>query len=120
MTNWRLWVALLAVMLGFAPINGAYQAAEDQPIPLEPLTPVLYVIGPASGPACGGIGLVALLAPAGLGDNASTVLRLASPVFTLCGAIPLTPAEDKYSCPLDAQALSGHRWPPCRFWRSGA
>lgn len=103
MTSWRLWVALLAVVLGLSP--GGPRAAEDQPIPLEPLTPVLYVIGPASAPVCGGVGLVAFLGPGVIGENASTVLRLASPVFTLCGAIPPTPIEERYSCPLDAQAL---------------
>ena len=97
---------LLALVPWVVPHGAAAQDQGDVPLPLDPLAPVLAVVGPAASTVCGGFGIVGLLAPAGLGPLAPDVLRLTGPVFTLCGAIPVVPASDRYSCDLDQLALS--------------
>lgn len=97
-------LALMAVL----PL-AASDRADAQQLPteiLDPAAPVLAVIGPAAGPACGGLGVVALLAPAALKDQAKLVLPLLGPAFTVCGVVPGTPPNDRYACAFDNQALS--------------
>ena len=93
---------LFALIPWLAPLDAA---AQDEPLPLEPLAPALAVLGPASSAVCGGVGVVGLLAPGALGPLAPVVLPATGPVFTLCGAIPGTPASDRYECALDQQSL---------------
>lgn len=95
-------------LLSLLPL-AASDRADAQQLPtdlLEPAAPVLAVIGPAAGPACGGLGVVALLAPAALKDQAKLVLPLLGPAFTVCGVIPGAPPNDRYACSFDNQALS--------------
>lgn len=95
-----LGIAAAAWSLG-APVHAQDQA----PIVPPELAPVFGLIGPTVSPVCGGVGIVGLLGPAALGPLTTTVLPLTGPVFVLCGAIPRTPDEKRYSCTLDRQAL---------------
>jgi hypothetical protein len=97
---------LLALVPWVLPHGAAAQEQDPVPLPLDPLAPVLAVVGPASSSVCGGFGVVGLLAPGTLGPLAPGVLSAVGPVFTLCGAIPGTPAEDRYTCELDQQGLT--------------
>lgn len=98
-----LVTGLFALVPWLAPLDAA---AQEEPLPLDPLAPVLAVLGPASSTVCGGVGVVGLLAPAALGPLAPALLPATGPVFTLCGVIPGTPASDRYACDLDQQSLS--------------
>jgi hypothetical protein len=97
---------LLALVPWVLPQGAAAQDEEPTPLPLDPLAPVLAVLGPASSTVCGGFGVVGLLGPAALGAAAPSVLSALGPVFTLCGAVPTTPADDRYTCALDQSSLS--------------
>lgn len=74
------------------------------PLPLDPLAPVFELLGPTLSPVCGGVGIVGFLSPALLGDLASFLLPLLGPVYTLCGAVPTTPDEERFACTLDTEA----------------
>ena len=107
-------IALLGLVaigaLTFGPRVDAQEAPIPDPlqqVPLGELTPVLELIGPATSPVCGGVGIVVFLSPpvlAGLGELGQLVLPALGPVLTLCGAIPSTDTEDRWTCALDAQA----------------
>lgn len=95
-------LALLALLPLAAPDRA--DAQQLPPVP-DAAAPILAVLGPAAGPVCGGLGVVGLLAPAALGEQAALILPLLGPAFTLCGVIPGTPNNDRYTCMLDNQGL---------------
>lgn len=105
-----LVAALAAVALTFASGAAAQEAPLPDPfeqVPLAELAPVFELIGPAASPVCGGVGIVVFLSPpvlTGLGELGSLVLPLLGPVLTLCGAVPTTSIQDRYTCALDDQA----------------
>jgi hypothetical protein len=76
-------------------------------LPLGQLAPVLELVGPATSPVCGGVGIVVFLSPpllAGLGPVGGVALSALGPVLTLCGAIPSTGNDERYTCALDDQS----------------
>jgi hypothetical protein len=109
----RTLLAGLAVLL-LAALGDAAEAqtapALPDPVsllPLDDLAPVLELIGPATSPVCGGVGIVVFLSPAvltQLGPLGAPVLPALGPVLTLCGAIPSTDSAARYTCALDEQS----------------
>lgn len=106
-----LLVALLAaIALSFGHTAAAQEAPVPNPldqVPLGELAPVFELVGPAVSPVCGGVGLVVFLSPpvlSGLGELGSLVLPLLGPVLTLCGAVPTTSTQDRWTCALDDES----------------
>lgn len=95
-------VAVLVAVLGPGLLPSTTGAGAQEPPAEDPLAPYLELVAPIASPVCADAALVNFVIPVALGAELSAlVAQLISPVFVVCGSVPLP--DGSRTCAIDEQ-----------------